>query len=147
MKMQLRSFVQQILPRSVRRKIIKYTRWPPVGLVRFGGLRRIKPISSYWGSERGKPIDRYYIEQFLAENTQVIRGHVLEIGDDQYTRLFGGERVTKSDVLHVTERKTGVTIIADLTDADDAIPSDTFDCIILTQTLNAIYAVPAAIRT
>lgn len=125
---------------------MRYTRWPPVGLVRFGSLRRLKPISQFWGSERGLPIDRYYIERFLAAHAQDIRGHVLEIGDDNYTRTFGGNRVTQSDVLHVAENKPQVTIIGDLTSAEH-ISANTFDCIILTQTLQVIYDVPAALET
>jgi SAM-dependent methyltransferase len=39
-----------------------------------------------------------------------------------------------------------VTIVADLTSADH-IPSNTFNCIILTQTLQYIYDLPAAVRT
>jgi SAM-dependent methyltransferase len=117
-----------------------------VGLVRFGSLRRLKPISQFWGSERGLPIDRYYIERFLAAHAQDIRGHVLEIGDDNYTRTFGGNRVTQSDVLHVAENKPQVTIIGDLTSAEH-ISANTFDCIILTQTLQVIYDVPAALET
>ena len=74
-----------------------------------------------------------------------IHGHVLEVADDMYTRRFGGERVTKSDVLHVADRGPKVTIIADLS-RDENIPSNTFDCIILTQTLHLIYDVPAVLR-
>jgi len=117
-----------------------------VGLVRLGGLRRLHPISPYWGSERGKAIDRYYIEAFLAARSSDVQGHVLEIGDDKYTRMFGDTRVTRSDVLHVAENKPKVTIIGDLTSADHIAPN-TFDCIILTQTLQAIYDVPAVVRT
>ncbi|MDT7947006.1 MAG: methyltransferase domain-containing protein [Thermoflexus sp.] len=70
---------------------------------------------------------------------------MLEIGDDTYTRRFGGDRVARSDVLHVQEGNPKATIVADLTCAD-SIPSDTFDCIIFTQTLHVIYDVRAAIR-
>jgi SAM-dependent methyltransferase len=137
---------QQRLPVSTRRALVRYTCWPPVRWVRFGSLRRIKPISRDWGSERGRPVDRYYIMSFLAMQAIDIRGYVLEIGNDTYTRKFGGDRVTKSDVLHVAESHPQVTIVGDLTRADH-IPSDSFDCIILTQTLQAIYDVPAALRT
>jgi len=146
MQDQLRVIAQRLLPVTARRRIVRCTRWPPVGWVRFGSLRQLKPISQVWGSERGQPIDRYYIERFLAAHAQDIRGHVLEIGTDIYTSTFGDERVTKSDVLHVAENKPEVTIIGDLTSADH-IPSHAFDCIILTQTLNAIYDVSGAIRT
>jgi SAM-dependent methyltransferase len=63
-----------------------------------------------------------------------------------YTRSFGGDRVTRSDVLHVAERNPGVTIVADLARADN-IASDTFDCIILTQTLQFVQDVPAVLNT
>jgi SAM-dependent methyltransferase len=142
----LRLIAQGVLPVTTRRAIIRYTRWPPVGFVRFGSLRRLKPISPHWGSERGQPIDRYYIESFLAANARFIQGRVLEIGDDTYTRMFGDDRVVQCDVLHVAENKSKVTIIGDLTSADH-IPSDSFDCVILTQTLQTIYDVPAVVNT
>lgn len=119
---------------------------PPVGWVRLGSLRRVTPLSREFGYDRGVPIDRYYIERFLAANASVIRGHVLEIADDTYTRRFGGDRVTASDVLHVMEGAPGATLTGDLTSADH-IPSDAFDCVILTQTLQFIFDVPAALRT
>ena len=50
-------------------------------------------------------------------------GRVLEIGDDEYTRRFGGDRVERSDVLHVEEGNPQATIVADLADAPQ-IPDD-----------------------
>jgi len=146
MKDQLLLLARRILPVTARRKMVRYTRWPPVGGAHFGHLRRLKPISSTWGSERGRPIDRYYITRFLTAQAQDIRGRVLEIGDNAYTLAFGGNRVTQSDVLHVAENKANVTIIGDLTNADH-ISANSFDCIILTQTLQTIYDVPAVIAT
>jgi SAM-dependent methyltransferase len=125
-------------------KGIDYT--PPVGWVQLGSLRRVTPISREFGYDRGLPIDRYYIERFLSAHASDIRGHVLEIADNTYTRRFGGDRVIRSDVLHVMEGDPTATIVGDLTCADH-IPSDTFDCAILTQTLQFIYDVPAALRT
>lgn len=119
---------------------------PPMGKVRFGDLRRLTPCSRQFGFDRGLPIDRYYIEQFLSNSASDIQGRVLEIGDDTYTRKFGGDRVTQSDVLHVVEGNPKATFVGDLTCADH-IPSDTFDCVILTQTLQLIYDVRAAVKT
>lgn len=119
---------------------------PRPGLVRFGSLRRTSPISRVWGHDRGRALDRYYIENFLEARSADIHGRVLEIGNAAYTHRFGGERVTVSDVLHVEHGHPDTTIVGDLTSADH-IPSDTFDCIILTQTLQLIFDVPAAIRT
>jgi SAM-dependent methyltransferase len=117
----------------------------PVGGIAYGDLRRLTPISPVFGLDRSLPvIDRYYIEGFLAGHAADIRGRVLEIGDAAYTRRFGGDRVTRSDVLHFVAGNPEATIIADLTRADH-IPSDSFDCIILTQTLQMILDVPAAL--
>jgi glycosyltransferase involved in cell wall biosynthesis len=119
---------------------------PAIGKVNFGDLKRVEPISRAWGYDRGRPVDRYYIERFLAENAGDIQGRTLEIGDDSYTRQFGGDRVAARDVLHVAEGNSGATIVADLASADH-IASDAFDCIILTQTLHLIYDTRAALRT
>jgi len=118
----------------------------PFGAVDFGSLTRLTPISRDFGCDRGTPIDRYYIEQFLAENAADVKGRVLEIGDRTYTVRFGGDRVERSDILHVVEGDPQATIIADLADGAN-IPSETFDCVILTQTLQLIYDVPAALNT
>lgn len=143
---QLRLAARKVLPVPVRRGIVRSTRWPPVGRVRFGSLRRVQPISREWGFERGLPVDRYYIEQFLRAHVLDIRGRVLEIKDDLYTSRFGGDRVTRCDVLHVEEGNPAATIVADLTCAHH-IEADIFDCIILTQTLHLIYDVRAALAT
>ena len=116
-----------------------------VGEINFGSLRRLTPISSAWGYDRGLPIDRYYIERFLHGHSSDIRGHVLEIGDNTYTRRFGGDHVTRSDVLNLYDGP-GTTIQADLASAPH-IRSDTFDCIIFTQTLQLIYDIHSAVAT
>jgi len=146
MKTLLRALGRRLLSLATRRKILRLTRWPPVGRVRFGNLRRLRPISRDWGGDRGRPIDRFYIERFLAQNGPDIQGRVLEIADNNYTRAFGGARVTQSDVLHVADQEPPVTIMGDLTAADH-IATGSFDCVILTQTLQTIYDVGAAIST
>jgi SAM-dependent methyltransferase len=118
----------------------------PVGGVAFGDLRRLSPISPVFGLDRSLPtIDRYYIEGFLARHAADIRGRVLEMGDAAYTRRFGGERVTRSEVLHAVAGNPEATLVGDLATADH-IASDSFDCIILTQTLQMILDVRAALR-
>jgi hypothetical protein len=145
-----RALVRMALPRSARRRlgtaVTRITRFPPVGAVEFGDLRRTTPISQDWGFDRGTPIDRYYIERFLELHSLSIRGRVVEVGDDTYTLRFGGQRVTSSDVLHVSPDFPGATIIGDLTDPD-SVPAGRFDCIIVTQTLNFIFDVSAAVAT
>jgi glycosyltransferase involved in cell wall biosynthesis len=118
----------------------------PTRAVRFGDFRRLVPFSREFGFDRGTPVDRFYIDWFLSCCEADIRGRVLEIGDNSYTKRFGGNRVTHSDVLHVQEGNPQATFIGDLTSAEH-IPSDVFDCIILTQTLHLIYDMKAAMRT
>jgi SAM-dependent methyltransferase len=103
-------------------------------------------VSREFGFERGQPVDRHYIEAFLARNALDVAGRVLEVADDAYTRRFGGDRVTIRDVLHVREGTPKATIVDDLA-SGTRIPSNAFDCIILTQTLQLIFDVRAAVCT
>ena len=120
--------------------------WTEKRKIRFGSLRRLTPVSRQFGFDRGQPVDRRYIELFLEKFATDIRGGVLEIGDDSYSRRFGGSRITGQDVLHVSPRHPGATIVATLEDAPQ-IPSERFDCVILTQTLHLIYDLRAALST
>jgi len=124
----------------------RFGRWPPRGWIQFGSLRRLSPVSRVFGLDRGQAIDRFYIERFLSAHSEDIRGAVLEIGDATYAARFGGDRVTIRDVLHVEPGHPGATVVADLSQAD-SMPSNAFDCIICTQTLQFIYGVQAAVAT
>jgi SAM-dependent methyltransferase len=126
----------------VRRAYVDWRRSRPPNL---GDLRRTTPIDPNWGYERGKPIDRMYVERFLTAHAGDIRGRVLEIGAPDYTRKLGAG-VEKVDVLHAKAGNPEATIVGDLVDAPQ-IPSDTFDCAILTQVLQYVYEVQAALRT
>jgi SAM-dependent methyltransferase len=111
--------------------------------VAWGDLRRLTPISAVWGFDRGRPLDRYYIENFLQRHYRDITGRVLEVKDQWYTSKYGVD-VTRTDVLDVHPANQSATIVADLTRAD-GIPSDTFDCFVLTQTLHQIYDMRSAL--
>ena len=143
---QLRLLATRSLSRETRRRLSRLAVWPPVGWIRFGQLRRLEPVTRNYGNSRGLEIDRYYIEKFLAKHTSDIRGHVLEIKHNTYTLKYGGERVTKSDVLHKVEGNPDATIVADLSNAGH-LPSNTFDTIIFTQTLQFIYDIKSTIAT
>jgi SAM-dependent methyltransferase len=109
-------------------------------------LRRLTPLSRQFGYDRGLPVDRFYVERFLASNAHVIAGSVLEVGDNEYTGRFGHTHVTTSDVLNIEPGAPGTTIIADLA-AGDGLASESFDCLVITQTLHLIYDLPAAVKT
>ncbi len=139
----LREQVWKRLPnkwlKPVSRQLRRLTR--PAWL---GTLRRTTPLSARWGSDRGTPIDRYYIERFLEEHREDIRGRVLEVHDCAYTQRFGRSVETRN-VLDIDPANPRATIVADLANAQ-AVPANQFDCFILTQTLQFIYDVRAAIR-
>jgi len=65
----------------------------------FARLRSVTPLSRGFGSDRGRPIDRHYIEGFLARHATDVRGRVLEFGDDAYTRRFGADRDCDYEVI------------------------------------------------
>ena len=124
--------------RSGRRWLIRASRRPKVGGIDLGDLGGLAPVSRDWGFDRGTPIDRMYIGRFLAAHAEDIHGRVLDISNDIYTRRYGGDRVTRSDVLHPCEGNPRATIIADLAQPAPALEGQ-FDCIICTQTLQLIY--------
>jgi glycosyltransferase involved in cell wall biosynthesis len=111
--------------------------------VEWGDLRRLTPVSPVWGSDRGKPLNRYYIEKFLTAHRRDIKGRVLEVKDTGYTDAFGSD-VSCRDVLDVDPANKCATIVADLSCAED-VPSHSFDCFILTQVLNVIWDAQSAL--
>ena len=117
---------------------------PKVPRFDMGGIG-LQPITDDWSFSRGHPVDRHYIESFLMRHAADIRGAVLEVGDRGYTQRFGAGRVTTSDILDVDADNAAATYVADLRDAV-SVPSDTFDCLILTQVLVLIRETPQALR-
>ena len=116
------------------------------GTLDLGALRRLTPLSDNYGLDRGTPVDRYYGEGFLDRHALDVGGRVLEINDDRYTRQYGGDRVTKLDIMHPDDGNPDATVIADLADAPQIL-DDSYDCMICTQTIMYIYDVSAAVRT
>ena len=118
-----------------------------IATIDLGDLRRVTPIDSGFGLGRGKPVDRHYIEDFLGRHASDVRGRVLEVGDDAYTRAYGGARVSRSEILHADDSNPRATLVGDLAGVDNGLPSSSFDCFICTQTLTYIYDVQRAVAT
>ena len=135
--------IPRALTQTKRRLIRRVTSVSQLGSFRFGDFASVTPACSDFGYSRGLPIDRYYVEAFLAERSVDIRGRALEIGDASYCQRFG--KVAHQDVLHVDARAPGATITGDLS-RPDVLPLGAFDCMVITQTLHLIYDMPAAIR-
>lgn len=133
------------LLRFLRARALKASRFPPVGLVAEKDIWNTEPISRRFGLDRGQPIDRVFIREFIFKNRAKITGHVLEVADDRYTSEFGHE-VKELQILHAVEQTSASTVVADLTDAPQ-LPTNHFDCVVMTQTLQFIYDVEAAVKT
>ena len=101
-------------------------------------------MSREFGFDRGKPVDRWYIERFLSQHRADVRGAVLEVAESTYTQWYGDGDVTHSDVLHHAGNEES-TVVGDLT-TGEGLPSAAYDCFICTQTLPFIYDVHAALR-
>lgn len=146
----IRPLVHKVIPAGVRawlreqQKVLRRAVLPWRGTWTTPG--HLTPLSDDYGFSRGQPIDRYYIECFLEKHAQDIRGHVLEFGEDFYTRRFGGDGVACADVMNRFSDSPQTTIAGDLADARH-IAANTFDCIICTQVLQYLYELRPAIAT
>ncbi|MBQ6995892.1 MAG: hypothetical protein IJN64_15640 [Lachnospiraceae bacterium] len=96
----------------------------------------LKPVSRRWGLERGKAVDRYYIEKFLEQNKASITGEVMEIAENTYTYMFG-ENVSKAYALHVNGWGEGC--IKGNLESGEGIIAESVDCLICTQTMEFIF--------
>lgn len=105
----------------------------------------LEVVSTQMGCNRGKPVDRYYIEKFLQEKKKYITGAVMEIGDNAYTMRYG-LNVEKSYILtadaEYTNSKANV-VVGDL-QSGEGCEQEIADCFILTQTLPFIYDIQSA---
>lgn len=138
---------RRYIPRSAARMIkqaMMRARGPAVGNVDLGDLARVTPVSRQFGFDRGTPIDRHYIGRFLERNRQFITGRVLEIGDDSYSSEFGRD-ISRQDILHVAPGNPVATLVGDIS-TPGVLPKDTFDCMVVTQTLHLIYDMEHAVR-
>lgn len=131
-----RRMAKAVLPAAAQR-------WLRLGPHRFDST---VPLSRAYGYDRGLPIDRHYIETFLDAHRADVRGHVLEIKEDTYARRFGGARVTAVTVADIDPANPHATRVCDL-NRPESLPPDTYDCIILTQTLQYVYELRVALAS
>jgi SAM-dependent methyltransferase len=115
-----------------------------LGAVRLGDLDAVTPVSDDFGFDRGTPIDRLYIEQFLQAHAADIAGHALEVGDDAYCRRFGAERITRQHVLDVSADNPAATLVGDLSQPH-TLPAAAFDVLVITQTLHLVFDMAGAV--
>jgi SAM-dependent methyltransferase len=130
------------IPAPIRESVLKAARKSNRGLpgrrIDWGDVARRAPFSSVYGWDRGLPVDRFYIDAFMAQNQHLVTGSVLEVRSPLYARRYGApEEIT---VLDIDRENREATLVADL-NVPDSLPASAFDCVILTQTLQ--YTRPA----
>lgn len=129
------------MPGRIRRlKTFLYTSFL-IRKIRFGSLRSLSPIDRDFGFNLGTPIDRYYIDSFIKNNRHLIKGEVLEIGEDSYSSKYGNQGINLT-ILNVEEKEG---CIQGNLESGMGIPENSFDCIIMTQTLPFIFDLSSAI--
>jgi SAM-dependent methyltransferase len=104
------------------------------------------PISKMVGTDRGTAIDRVIIQAFMEHQRERVRGRVLEVKDRDYTTRYGGSRVSRSDVLDINRENKTATLIDDIRSLG-SVPDGAYDCFIVTQVLQYVDDLDAAIRT
>ncbi len=106
--------------------------------IRVLSLMNLLPVSKTYGADRGGSIVRYYIDDYLSENQQAIKGDILEIGDDHYTKRFM-KTGDKSFVMKFapTVQDSDYCFSGNLINGD-GFNDRKFDCIIMTQVLNFV---------
>lgn len=102
-----------------------------------------KPVSNQFGCDRGKPIDRYFIEKFLKTNSAFIKGDVLEIAENTYTKQFGKD--ITSSLIFTYDKQNPADVTGDLCDTS-TLKSNSANCFICTQTFNFIYDFESVIK-
>jgi len=109
----------------------------PVATDRF--LKSVTPFSRKFGFDRGTPIDRYYMEQFLKYVVGIVSEYktVLEVGENTYSK----KSFRKAEKYDVLDYSNGM----DLTD-ETTIPMSSYDVFLCMQTYNFIYDVRGAIH-
>jgi len=103
-----------------------------------------EPISRVFGLDRGKAIDRVYIERFLETHKDHIKGKVLEIAENTYTFRYGENKVKESCILHVNG--TGKNAVKGNLETGEGIEENSFDTMIITQTLMFLFDFNSAVN-
>lgn len=130
--------------RHAGRRIMRWGRGRRIARpVRWGSLRRTRPVSIEYGLDRGTPVDRVFIDRFFAAHASDIRGAVLEVGGPVFSGRHG-RGVESTDIVDIDPTNERATIVADLA-AAAALPRAAFDCAVVPQTLQYVSDPRAAV--
>lgn len=108
---------------------------------RFGNLSRTHPMTD-WGTGRGTPVDRWYIERYLQSHASAVAGRVLEVKMDAYASWLGASTV---EVVDIDPANARADVVGDLCDEATLEPGR-YDAAVITQTLQFVSDPVAAVR-
>ena len=135
-------------PASARRRALRARRWwsrnRPGRRVWWGNLRRSYPFSDHFGLDRGLPIDRAYIAEFLGRFVGDVHGNVMEMSRSTYADAFGDGRIDTLTIVDIDEANDRATLYCDLCEPR-TLPPSSFECILFTQTLHLLPDLAAAV--
>ena len=89
---------------------------PSPGTVRFGDFGRLWPFSHRFGFDRGGPVDRYYLGQFVRSIRPVVRGRCLEIGGSLKNNWFYRFDVDEFRTLELKQSNIADDLVGDAAD-------------------------------
>lgn len=115
---------------------------------RSDALTQVLPISPFddtYGFSRGTPVDRYYIERFLSGHKELIKGTLLEVGDNYYSLKYGGTNIDRSLVLNIDAKDSEESSVRGNLETGEGIPKELVDCFICTQTMQFIYDIKSVV--
>jgi len=111
-------------------------------------LNADSPVDEHMGFSRGTPIDRYFIEKYLSDNSKKIQGNLLEVAEDKYIRQFctSPENSSFAVLDFSSEVSTPPTKYNFDLEKPETCPEEEFDTFVCTNTLNFLYEVRTAIK-
>jgi SAM-dependent methyltransferase len=102
---------------------------PGPGSIDFGDLKRRWPFSHRFGFDRGAPVDRYYLQQFVAAIGPKVRGRCLEIGGTLVNRGVYKLEVDEFRTLDLPHSGVADDLMGDAADPD-VFAADSWDSIL-----------------
>lgn len=123
----------------------KYHR--PSGWVDLGEPGTLKPAGESRYGCICTPIDQYNIYQFLKNNSEDIRGRVIEIGTERIAHQYGHENVVKSDLVNPATNADAQPGRDNMIDFASDLPSDTYDCVIIVNSFQSTQSLSPVIKT
>ena len=110
----------------------------------WGNIRRRAPFSTDFALERGLPIDRHYIAEFVGTHARDVHGDVMEMSRSTYTSAYGSA-VSSVTIVDIDRTNDQATHYCDLCEPA-SLPGSAFDCIVLTQTIQYLADLDVAVE-